>query len=266
MYIPAGADCFVRYWPDNGTDEKAAVPFAPFPEAVSTRPGQPVTVKMEELAPNTSYRYQVTMGGQSDPAWAGSFRTAPADGKPSKFRVALTSCMKVGQPQGSWELLLAQQPDLHITVGDTHYADTTDPVVQLKHHVRYRREPLFAKVIRNVPTYSIWDDHDYGPNNSDGTAEGKDGSLKGWKQFWINPGAGTPKIPGAFYRFTRGEVDFFVVDGRYHRSPDTHPDDENKRMLGDAQFAWLLKGLRRSSDRRCASLSVARPPVVKMGR
>ena len=31
----------------------------------------------------------------------------------------------------------------------------------------------FANVLRQVPTYAIWDDHDYGPNNSDGTAKGK---------------------------------------------------------------------------------------------
>ena len=41
-------------------------------------------------------------------------------------------------------------------------------------------------------------------------------------------------------------MDFFVVDGRYHRSPDKTPDDANKRMLGDAQFNWLLEGLKSS--------------------
>ena len=47
-------------------------------------------------------------------------------------------------------------------------------------------------------------------------------------------------------KFQRGEVEFFMVDGRYHRSPDNAPDDEKKRMLGDEQFAWLLDGLKAS--------------------
>lgn len=102
-------------------------------------------------------------------------------------------------------------------------------------------------MLRNVPSYSMWDDHDYGPNNSDGTAKGKEKSLQGWKQFWANPVAGTPETPGAFYKFSWGEVEFFMVDGRYHRSPDKVPDDEQKRMLGDAQFAWLLDGLKSST-------------------
>ena len=107
--------------------------------------------------------------------------------------------MKIGQPQASWYLLLAQQPDIHLTVGDTHYADTTDPTVQLKHHVAYRRQKEFATVLRNTPTYAIWDDHDYGPNNSDGTIKGKERSLAGWKQVWANPVLGTPDTPGAFF-------------------------------------------------------------------
>ena len=76
--------------------------------------------------------------------------------------------MKIGRPQRSWNILLDEKPDLHLTV-DTHYADTTNPTVQLEHHLTYR-EKEFAKVLHS-PTYAIWDDHDYGPNNSDGTAK-----------------------------------------------------------------------------------------------
>ena len=35
--------------------------------------------------------------------------------------------MRIGKPQGSWNLLLAEKSDFHLTVGYTHYADTTDP-------------------------------------------------------------------------------------------------------------------------------------------
>jgi alkaline phosphatase D len=142
--------------------------------------------------------------------------------------------------------LLEQQPDFHLTVGDTHYADTTNPTVQLKHHVTYRRVKEFANVLRQVPTYAIWDDHDYGPNNSDGTAKGKEFSLAGWKQAWPNPASGTSDTPGAFFKFSRGDVDFFVVDGRYYRDPNELRDDDKKRKLGDAQFEWLLDGLKNS--------------------
>ena len=90
----------------------------------------------------------------------------------------------------------------------------------------------------------MWDDHDYGPNDSDGTAAGKENSLVAFKELFANPGAGTSDTPGAFYRFSWGDVDFFMLDGRYHRSPDKAPNDDNKRMLGDAQFKWLADELR----------------------
>ena len=197
-------------------------------------------------SPDTRYQYEVSIDGKADPKWKGSFKTAPLAGTPTAFRLAITSCMKIGRPQGSWNILLEEQPDLHLTVGDTHYADTTNPTVQLEHHLTYRREKEFAKVLQQVPTYAIWDDHDFGPNNSDGTAKGKEFSLAGWKQAWPNPPSGTSDTPGAFFKFSRGDVDFFVVDGRYHRSPNGLPDDDKKRMLGDAQFAWLLEGLKNS--------------------
>ena len=243
MHASRDSAVTVRYWKEDDPATVSETSFEVFDDSVAKGAGHPLQVTLNQLEPNRRYRYAVAVGGKADPAWEGSFGTAPEDGESSAFRVAVTSCMKIGQPQASWYLLLAQNPDLHLTLGDTHYADTTDPAIQLDHHVRYRREPFHATVLRNIPTYSIWDDHDYGPNNSDGTAEGKERSLAGWKQFWMNPGAGTEEVPGAFYRFTRGEVEFFAVDGRYHRSPDKAPDDENKRMLGDGQFQWLIDGL-----------------------
>ena len=60
----------------------------------------------------------------------------------------------------------------------------------------------FATVLRRVPTYAIWDDHDYGPNpNSDGTAKGK---AFGGGQIWANPTLGTTDTPGPFSNFSHG--------------------------------------------------------------
>ena len=246
FFAPKDAHCEVEALPAEGEAPKSTAELKPIENLAGKAEGTPRRARLSGLKADTAYRYTVTVDGKQHENHQGTFRTQPAPGTPHKLRMVLTSCMKFGQPQDSWNILLAEKPHLHLTVGDTHYADTTNPTEQWGHHLRYRRVPQFAQVIRNVPTYSMWDDHDYGPNDSDGTAKGKENSLAGWQQFWANPGAGTKQTPGAFYRFSWGEVDFFVVDGRYHRSPDAHPDNNAKRMLGDAQFRWLLAGLKAS--------------------
>ena len=247
MYAPSKSKCTFSYLAEGSSKKSNKTGnLTALSNQAAKVPGQIFKSTINGLSPDTLYQYQVSIDGKADPNWKGSFKTAPVEGTPTAFRLAITSCMKIGRPQGSWNILLEEQPDLHLTVGDTHYADTTNPTVQLEHHLTYRREKEFAKVLQQVPTYAIWDDHDFGPNNSDGTAKGKEFSLAGWKQAWPNPPSGTSDTPGAFFKFSRGDVDFFVVDGRYHRSPNGLPDDDKKRMLGDAQFAWLLNGLKNS--------------------
>ncbi|MDG2014217.1 MAG: alkaline phosphatase D family protein [Pirellulaceae bacterium] len=246
MYAPKDSTLELTFAEAAASNKKTAAIFSAVPNPAGNLAGVPYTVTLKKLKPLTKYDYQVKVDGKSDAAYQGSFQTAPATAKGSKFRVAVTSCMKFGEPQDSWDLLLAENPDLHVTLGDTHYSDTTDPTKQWKHHLRYRAVPQFAAVLRSTPNYAMWDDHDYGPNNSDGTALGKENSLLGWNQVWANPNTGTDETPGAFFKFSWGEVDFFMLDGRYHRSPDDAPDDDKKRMLGDAQFAWLIEGLKNS--------------------
>lgn len=250
MYASPSSTCSYTYQAEGaGQKDKQSGKFTAVTNQAAKGLGQIFKSTLDDLTPDTLYHYQVSIDGKSDSSWEGSFKTAPIEGRSTAFRMAITSCMKIGRPRGSWNLLLEQQPDFHLTVGDTHYADTTDPTVQLEHHVTYRRVKEFANVLRQVPTYAIWDDHDYGPNNSDGTAKGKEFSLAGWKQAWANPKLGTADTPGAFFKFSRGDVDFFVVDSRYHRSPNEDQDDEKKRMLGDAQFEWLINGLKNSKAR-----------------
>ncbi len=244
MYAPKASKLEIDFSEATEANPKATMIFDSVVNPAGDLSGAPYKVTLRDLKPLTSYKYQVKVDGRADPAHCGSLQTAPPVDKGSKFRLAVTSCMKFGQPQKSWEWLLGEKPNLHVTLGDTQYSDTTNPTIQWKHHLRYRAVPEFSAVLKSIPTYAMWDDHDYGPNNSDGTATGKENSLVGWNQFWGNPASGTAATPGAFFKFSWSDVEFFILDGRYHRSPDNAPDDDQKRMLGDAQFAWLIDGLK----------------------
>ena len=157
MYAPPKSKCTFSYRAEgsSGVDKKTGDLKAISSQAAKGM-GQIFKSTVVGLLPNTDYRYQISIDGKSDPDWKGSFKTSPVEGKPTAFRMAITSCMKIGKPQGSWNLLLSDKPDFHLTVGDTHYADTTDPTIQLQHHVTYRRVKEFANMLRQVPTYAIW--------------------------------------------------------------------------------------------------------------
>ncbi len=200
-----------------------------------------------DLQPATTYHYSVVLDGK--PAMVRpypSFTTAPANGAAGNTRIAFSSC--VGRSgfmtAAIWaEMSARTRFDLLLMLGDNTYADSTVPEVQRRHYYDHRGTLGYAEITRRVPTYAIWDDHDYGPNDSDRTAAGKEISLQTFQQFWANPGYGQPDDPGVYFKFTRGEIDFFMLDNRYHRSPNRAPDDGTKTMLGAPQLAWLKREL-----------------------
>ncbi|MEM7388161.1 MAG: alkaline phosphatase D family protein, partial [Verrucomicrobiota bacterium] len=119
----------------------------------------------------------------------------------------------------------------------------TEVSIQRSSYLDHRGVPSFRSLTRSRPVYGIWDDHDFGTNDSDGNLEGKEDSLKVFQQFWANPAFGLADVPGVFFHFQRGEVAFFMLDSRYHRRV------EGPSLLGAAQREWLLRGLKQSTAR-----------------
>jgi len=204
-----------------------------------------------DLKPATRYRYTVLLNGA--PMLAPplpSFVTAPADGEKTRLRFALVSCLG---PDGAMsaaafgEMSARAKFDLLLMLGDQHYANSTVPEKQRAGYYKYRGLAGHAEVTRRTPTYAIWDDHDFGPNDSDGTADGKENSLIAYKQLWANPAYGEPDNPGCYYKFARGNIAFFMLDGRYHRTPNNAKDDGKKTMLGEKQLAWIKRELKAST-------------------
>ena len=210
-------------------------------------------IEIPDLKPGTQYFYRVDLNGEAALArpWPG-FVTAPPDGAHGKLRFAFGSC--VGKEPwldaATWADLEARTTqnaatplDLVLLLGDNHYANTTEPAKQRAAFIAHRSNAGFRTLFAHTPLYSIWDDHDFGPDNSDGTEPGKDDSLRTFKQFFANPAYGEPENNGVYFRFTRGDVDFFMLDVRYHRTPNKAPDGPDKTMLGAKQLAWLKREL-----------------------
>jgi alkaline phosphatase D len=209
------------------------------------------TITLDGLAPGTRYYYTPLIDGREALVRPlPSFVTPLAEGSAGKHRIALGSCVgRRGHHAAAafGEMAARRHCDVLLMLGDNHYADTTDPAKLRDYYHMQRTVDGFASVIRHTPTYAIWDDHDYGPNNSDGTEDGKATSLRVFSQWWANPAAGEPENPGCYYRFVRGDLEFFMLDDRYYRTPNKAKDDGHKTMLGTRQLQWLKDGLSAST-------------------
>jgi alkaline phosphatase D len=87
--------------------------------------------------------------------------------------------------------------------------------------------------------YAIWDDHDFGPNDSDRGFSLKSMTSEAFRLFWGNPnyifeGACTGT-------FEWGDAQFFLLDDRWFRAPNDRNDD--RTYYGKAQIQWLIDAL-----------------------
>jgi alkaline phosphatase D len=203
-------------------------------------------VVVSNLQSSTRYYYCVLLDG--NPAMLKpypSFTTAPPEGQPGHVRVAFTSCVGFHgyDATAGYADMGRTNIDLLLMLGDNHYANTNDPIIQRQFFFDQRRTAGWRGLSPGTPIYAIWDDHDFGPDNSDGTLKGKERALQTFKEQWANPAYGEPDNPGVYFKFTRANVDFFMLDGRYHRDPNKATNLTHKTQLGAKQLEWFKREL-----------------------
>jgi len=206
-------------------------------------------VLVDGLEPKTRYYYCLWLDGKPAmlPPYP-SLTTAPPDAVPGHVRFAFASC--VGNhgydATAGYADLARTNVDLLLMLGDNVYSNTNDPVVQRRFYFEQRDTAGWRGLAPRLPIYAIWDDHDFGPDNSDGTMRGKELCLRTFKEHWANPAYGEPDNPGVYFKFRRSDVDFFMLDGRYYRDPNKATNLTHKTMLGEKQLAWLKRELKES--------------------
>ncbi|HPX85955.1 MAG TPA: alkaline phosphatase D family protein [Candidatus Hydrogenedentes bacterium] len=205
-------------------------------------------LRMSGLEADTLYHYRILINDKPAP-YIGAFcaRTAPAG--PARFTVSFGSCPRYQQDpvQNIWKGLEKVAPDLFFWLGDNIYGDTFDPDILAECYRYQRAVPNSRHFLATTPQIAIWDDHDFSLNNHNRTNPIKEASLGVFKRYWANPSYGLPETPGVFFKYHYGGVDFFFLDVRYHRDPNTEPDSPEKTHLGKEQLSWLKEELLASS-------------------
>lgn len=140
-----------------------------------------------------------------------------------------------------------EKSDFMLWLGDNVYYLGKDYASQknmFNRQLKYRQKhSKLDKLLASQPNYSIWDDHDYGPNDSNSSFKLKGESLEVYKSFWPNPSYGLESLKGVFYTFNFQDAQFFMTDNRYYQ---TDYDVVNATLLGKEQLAWLKAELLKS--------------------
>jgi len=154
-----------------------------------------------------------------------------------------------GKPYGGdyhiFNAIYETHPDFMLWLGDNVYlrwADWGSRTGILHRYTHTRSLPEMQPLLGSVHHYAIWDDHDYGPNDSDRSYPYKHFTEEAFKLFWANPNYNVMGDGGITGTFIWQDIQFFLLDNRYFRSPNNRKTGK-RIMLGDAQIQWLIDGL-----------------------
>ena len=223
------------------------------------------TIIADSLKPGTTYEYQIKIDDQliSNNTDQLKFKTQELwqhRNDPPNWKMALGSCAYInekeydrpGEPYGGgysiFESINEKSPNIMLWLGDNIYTREVDFYSLSGYQKRYthtRNIKEMQPLLSNTHHYAIWDDHDYGPNNTDRSNIHKYDALKAFQQFWANPTYGFYDESCAVTQFKYNDAEFFLLDDRWFRSPNDRKTGE-RVYLGEAQLQWLIDALVRS--------------------
>lgn len=232
------------------------------------------TLDLSDLEADTVYHYVIIADGRRYPQQGTlQFKTVRVR-QPYDFAIACSACAggTIGQFSSSgisnskvFDVIRQYRYqtkdgnsglDLFIHMGDFHYRNDL-PIIGLKENYlddyrtnydlvmeRIRQRNLY----QNIPLAYIWDDHDYGTNDSDGSYNLKYLASEAYRErvphYPLVEELDTIAGRGAIYQsFIIGRVRFIMTDSRFHQDPVAIADNLDKTLLGQEQRAWLLKEL-----------------------
>ncbi|MEK9748560.1 MAG: alkaline phosphatase D family protein [Pseudomonadales bacterium] len=192
-------------------------------------------------------------------------------------RIAFGSCAEPKESYGIFDVIVADEPDVFLFLGDNVYADDESDDPELRSlraaYASLAQSSEFKHLKARVPLYATWDDHDYGLNDAGGDWPHKWAAEALFETFWAIPSDDPSTARPGIYREVRfGEpgksVQLILLDTRFFRTALRKPiippsngryeptDDPNQSMLGEAQWAWLEEVLTQPADLRLIASSV----------
>ena len=215
------------------------------------------------LEPSHAYQYEVYINQKLvQLPYSLEFETTPLwkwRGDAPNFSFATGSCAYInesdydrpGTPYGSnyqiFEAIHHSNPNFMLWLGDNVYLREADwdSKTGIQHRFTQAHSlPELQALWGSTHHYFIWDDHDYGSNNSDRSFPMKKTTQTVFRDFFPNPNYIFEQGNVSFFQWA--DCDFFLLDNRTWRTPDLRTDIDNPTILGNEQLEWLIDGLANS--------------------
>lgn len=200
------------------------------------------------LTPNTRYYYAAEVNGVLDTTNKAQARTLPSTKAP--LRITFGSCWAAtGQQYHGVEnhpvgTAVSNQHDaganMHLFCGDLGYLDNeiNDPNPWADNFPKLHAMSHFKKMARSCAWASIWDDHDFGGNDSNGGFARKELASSTWRA--LVPMYDLTSSAALYQAFNlTPDVRVVISDLRYFRDSDSVADSASKTMMAPNQKAWL---------------------------
>ena len=155
--------------------------------------------------------------------------------EPAPLTIGFGSCW--AEPDDTvWKRLTDKNFEAFILLGDNTYLSEAE----LPAHREYTKAydllfsgPLFQRFQKSTELFPIWDDHDFGPNNSDSTYSERAFAEKIFRHYWKIPPRPTGFSKGIHRSVKLGDITVILTDNRSFRDP------RKGVLFGDDQLNWI---------------------------
>ena len=236
-------------------------PFSSGTDTARAEHNRIVTFWLNGLEPATTYFIAPQVDGRIDLSHRARLRTFPEDR--GSFSFAFASCARTASSNRVFTAILENQPLFYMNIGDFHYMNITNDD-RLEFRAVYDRVLAASRqghLYRYVPFVYMWDDHDYGGNNSGRSAASRAAARLSYQEYMPHYplAAGTGDVP-IYQAFTVGRVRFILTDLRSERSLTRDPDDSRKSLMGGEQKQWFKRELLAASRQHALTFWVSTVP------
>jgi len=211
--------------------------------------------RVEGLMPNERYTYAVHDESVDGDPTLGGFGTPAKELQEFSFQIGFASCADNKSDAVVFDVLRKHDPLLFLQTGDLHYGNVEINDEALFHEMydMVFSSPRQHALYSNVATAWMWDDHDFGPNNSNEKSPSREASIRAFLETAptyelpayksLGDPTSTPakNLPSVYFAFTVGRVRFIVTD-------TSSAKREGETALGKQQLQWFKNELETAND------------------